>query len=214
MAIVTVVRVAKKCIHCKREKGWHKAKTFHCPFGRGGHPQFRADQVFTLNKPSLKASKRAHRTGALTKAAAIYWASVKKYAVFKEVGVIRRGRRRADILAVNWYGGIIIAEVKSGIADLRSDKKMHNYQGYCNAFYLVVGLDTWNLIKKKGYSLPEGTGVLALGPSGILRSVKRAKRRDLSDKVVRDTMMRMVWRSATHTKLNTRKERVSLNPRS
>ncbi|MEM6901658.1 MAG: MmcB family DNA repair protein [Pseudomonadota bacterium] len=45
---------------------------------------------------------------------------------------------RADIMAINDRGEIMIVEVKSSLADFRSDHKWHAYQDYCDRFYFAV----------------------------------------------------------------------------
>ena len=35
-----------KCIHCKKVRGDHRAKTFACPIGRGSFPHFHTKQFF------------------------------------------------------------------------------------------------------------------------------------------------------------------------
>jgi hypothetical protein len=47
--------------------------------------------------------------------------------------------RRADILAVNDAGEIVIVEVKSSVADFRADRKWPEYQPWCDGFYFAVG---------------------------------------------------------------------------
>jgi hypothetical protein len=49
--------------------------------------------------------------------------------------------RRADLAAVNASGRIWIVEVKSSLADFRSDQKWHEYTGSCDQFYFAVGRD-------------------------------------------------------------------------
>lgn len=46
--------------------------------------------------------------------------------------------RRADIAALGKDGRIIIIEIKSSIADFRSDAKWQGYLDYCDAFYFAV----------------------------------------------------------------------------
>ncbi len=46
--------------------------------------------------------------------------------------------RRADVLAVDGNGTILIVEVKSGVPDFRSDQKWHEYADWCDAFYFAV----------------------------------------------------------------------------
>ena len=49
--------------------------------------------------------------------------------------------RRADIVAVDGRGAILIIEVKSGPADFRSDHKWPDYELYCDRFYFAVAGD-------------------------------------------------------------------------
>jgi hypothetical protein len=46
--------------------------------------------------------------------------------------------RRADVAGINRKGVIMIAEVKSGLADFRSDGKWPDYLGFCDCFYFAV----------------------------------------------------------------------------
>lgn len=46
--------------------------------------------------------------------------------------------RRADVLAVDGNGTILIIEVKSGVPDFRSDQKWREYAEWCDAFYFAV----------------------------------------------------------------------------
>lgn len=48
-------------------------------------------------------------------------------------------RRRADICALGPNGDIAIVEIKSSVADFRSDAKWPDYQPYCDRFYFAVG---------------------------------------------------------------------------
>ncbi len=49
--------------------------------------------------------------------------------------------RRADLIALNNKGVIIIAEVKSSLADFRADQKWPEYRDYCDRFYFAVAPD-------------------------------------------------------------------------
>lgn len=49
--------------------------------------------------------------------------------------------RRADVMGVGADGAIIIVEIKSSIADFRSDQKWPEYQPYCDKFYFAVNHD-------------------------------------------------------------------------
>ncbi len=46
--------------------------------------------------------------------------------------------RRADVLALDANGTIIIVEVKSGVVDFRTDQKWPDYAEWCDAFYFAV----------------------------------------------------------------------------
>ncbi|WP_207461902.1 MmcB family DNA repair protein [Azospirillum sp. SYSU D00513] len=46
--------------------------------------------------------------------------------------------RRADLLAMDGNGTVIIVEVKSGVPDFRSDQKWPEYRDWCDAFYFAV----------------------------------------------------------------------------
>lgn len=48
------------------------------------------------------------------------------------------GGRRADVLAVDEVGTVVIVEVKSCAADFRSDRKWPEYRDWCDGFYFAV----------------------------------------------------------------------------
>lgn len=52
-----------------------------------------------------------------------------------------RVRRRADIVALNQAGEILIVEVKSSRADFRADQKWPEYRDFCDRFYFAVAPD-------------------------------------------------------------------------
>lgn len=62
--------------------------------------------------------------------------------------------RRADVFAVNPQGAIWIVEIKSSIADFRSDQKWPEYRDYCDALLFAVAPDFPAGI------LPEQTGLI------------------------------------------------------
>ena len=49
--------------------------------------------------------------------------------------------RRADVLALGPANTIWILEIKSSIADFRSDQKWHEYRAYCDALLFAVAPD-------------------------------------------------------------------------
>ena len=52
-----------------------------------------------------------------------------------------KNNRRADVIALNKQGRIIIVEVKSSAADFRSDSKWPEYLEFCDRFYFAVNTD-------------------------------------------------------------------------
>ena len=62
--------------------------------------------------------------------------------------------RRADLAALNGAGDIWIVEIKSSIADFRSDSKWQEYRDYCDAFLFAVAPDFPSEI------LPAETGLI------------------------------------------------------
>ncbi|QNT71211.1 MmcB family DNA repair protein [Defluviicoccus vanus] len=49
--------------------------------------------------------------------------------------------RRADVVAVDRRGGIVLVEVKSSLADYRADSKWTTYLDYTDRFYFAVAAD-------------------------------------------------------------------------
>ncbi len=49
--------------------------------------------------------------------------------------------RRADVAAIGPGGEIAIVEIKSSVADFRSDQKWPEYRPFCDRFYFAVGHD-------------------------------------------------------------------------
>lgn len=49
--------------------------------------------------------------------------------------------RRADVIALDGRGKLVIVEVKSSLADFRSDAKWPEYRDFCDHFYFAVAAD-------------------------------------------------------------------------
>jgi len=49
--------------------------------------------------------------------------------------------RRADVCALGPKGEVRIVEIKSSVADFKSDQKWHEYMPFCDRFYFAVGHD-------------------------------------------------------------------------
>lgn len=46
--------------------------------------------------------------------------------------------RRADLMALDEKGTLIVFEIKSSIEDFRADTKWHEYKAYCDAFFFAT----------------------------------------------------------------------------
>ena len=46
--------------------------------------------------------------------------------------------RRVDLIALNRKGAFTVIEVKTSVADYRSDNKWHDYLDFCDRFYFAV----------------------------------------------------------------------------
>ena len=49
--------------------------------------------------------------------------------------------RRADVLGQDGKGRFTVVEIKSGLADFRTDTKWQDYRDHCDRFYFAVGND-------------------------------------------------------------------------
>lgn len=76
-----------------------------------------------------------------------------------------RTGRRIDVAAINAGGEIIAVEIKSSLADFRSDQKWEEYLDYCDRFFFAVPIDFPREV------LPEETGMIVADQFGaeILR---------------------------------------------
>ncbi|HYE52980.1 MAG TPA: MmcB family DNA repair protein [Azospirillaceae bacterium] len=85
--------------------------------------------------------------------------------------------RRADVLAMDDAGHVVIVEVKSGVADFRADQKWQDYLEYCDAFYFAVDADfPQELIPAEcGLMVADGFGaeVLREGPVAKMNPARR-----------------------------------------
>jgi hypothetical protein len=89
--------------------------------------------------------------------------------------------RRADILGLAKSGELIIIEIKSSVADFRSDRKWGSYRDFADRLYFAVPNEFPSLL------IPEDCGLIVADPFGaaILRHGERrplapARRRALT----------------------------------
>lgn len=149
-------------------------------------------------------------TTALTEACVSYWAH-KGYSLFKELGLAKWGKMRADVLAINLYGHVVQLEVKSSTADYRTDTKWQTYLPFSNRMYFVMLPKVYKLLStklKEDGVFDLGIGVMVLDEkTGYLRVVRKAKYRKMAGKEKKMLVFRMVWRNGISKRTNPRRVR-------
>jgi hypothetical protein len=85
--------------------------------------------------------------------------------------------RRVDVMALDRGGLLTIVEVKTSLADYRSDNKWREYLPYCDEFYFAVaeGFDRAILPDGVGIMVADryGAAVVALSPAFKMASARR-----------------------------------------
>ena len=79
--------------------------------------------------------------------------------------------RRADVVAVNAAGDIVIVEIKSSVADFRADQKWRDYRAHCDRLYFAIPEDVPQRI------MPEDEGLIVADgfDASILREARVQK---------------------------------------
>jgi hypothetical protein len=121
----------------------------------------------------------------------LYWQK-KLYVVNHEVGLCKHGRLRADLIATNMGLYIILVEVKSSVADFRTDKKWHKYLPFSNKTYFAMAPEVYEKVKDQ---IPKGIGIFLVYPSGHTKIKGRAHHREVDAAVKLNIAARLVYRS-------------------
>lgn len=164
-----------------------------------------------------KKSSRVDTREALYKAA-IGHAVKKGYGVIREFGLNRKIGRdraaqhlRADLHLMTLRGSIHIFEIKSCVADLKGDHKLHLYVPYAHRLTVICDQKTWKWAKVN-YKFPPSCGVMILDPaSGYLKSVRPTRPVNMTDEAFQEAILRRAFRGSTYTRNNTRRYRVFLD---
>lgn len=101
--------------------------------------------------------------------------------------------RRADLVGVGKSGGVIIVEVKSCLADFRSDNKWRDYLPYSDEFYFAVDANFPIDVLSEQASLPSTTGIIVADGYGgdVIRSAFSRKLHPARRKTVHLKMARV-----------------------
>lgn len=105
--------------------------------------------------------------------------------------------RRADITALGKDGRILIVEIKSSVADFRSDGKWQDYLDYCDTFYFAVAPEfpTEILPETCGIIIADrfGAEILRADPSeGPEQKLKAARRKAVTLRFARTAASRVM----------------------
>ncbi len=100
------------------------------------------------------------------------------YATLTEFSL--KSGRRADVLAVDKAGEVLIVEIKSSVEDYRADRKWRDYLAWCDRFYFCVpaGFDAGLLPEDCGLIVADGYGA-EIRRQPPLRRLAAARRRAL-----------------------------------
>lgn len=141
--------------------------------------------------------KRKQVTSVLAHAATMYLID-RRYSAHIEFGV--KDNRRLDIIALNTKGHLIGIEVKSCIADFKTDKKWRDYLPFVNQLYFIFDEATWNKHSKVlKESIGKDAGIMithTVGESFIrVKIVQAVKNRETSKDNLFKLAIKMAWRS-------------------
>jgi hypothetical protein len=78
--------------------------------------------------------------------------------------------RRADVLALGRDGELIVVEIKSSVADFKSDRKWRDYRDFCDRLYFAVpaGFPTELIPDECGLILADPFGAAALREAPVV----------------------------------------------
>lgn len=156
------------------------------------------------------AEFRKQTTALLTQAAQSYWLK-RGFSCFTEIGLVSWGKLRADFVALSLKSDIVIGEIKSSVADYKSDTKWRNYLSYCNNLFFIMLPSVFDSLhdRMRDEGVFElGVGVLILDPhTGYLKCIRYSKRRSMTGKEKKAMITRLAWRNGI-SKRNSRRKRV------
>jgi hypothetical protein len=162
-------------------------------------------------KNARNTSPRTETAEALKKASAMMFFKY-GFSLTFELGILPWGRRRADVIGCKIKGDLVLIEVKSSVADFRSDDKWTEYLPFADRVYLAFTKE----VAKKIYNnhelkarIPKRVGILVLGDDGYMKTAKPAKRVTVEAETRISILARLAWRAGDLSKrLKRQRERV------
>lgn len=105
--------------------------------------------------------------------------------------------RRADIAAIDRNGLVTIVEIKSSLADFRSDQKWPEYAEFCDRFYFAVKPDFPRdvLPPDCGLILADRYGAEIVRPAQAAPALPAARRKALTLRFARTAALRLALRN-------------------
>jgi hypothetical protein len=145
------------------------------------------------------------------KEAAAYMFFRYRYSMTFELGLTSWGGRRADVIGCKISGDLVMIEIKSSVADFRSDAKWHEYLPFVDRFYIAFTEDVARKINKNPElmaRIPKRVGILVLSSkTGFMRSAKSAKRVPVAPDIRLTTLARLAWRAGDLSKRTNRQRK-------
>lgn len=155
-------------------------------------------------KPSF-ASKRKSVAEGLKQAVGFYLLH-KGYSCTYELGISAWGKHRADVIGCRLKGQLVMVEVKSSVADFRTDHKWPEYvrSKVVDQFYFAFTEDTWSKIQAREdlrTRIRRVPGVLLLSETtGYVYVKKRAALIEIPESNRIAMLARLAWRQGDVSK--------------
>lgn len=135
-----------------------------------------------------------------------------RYSMTFELGLKSWGSRRADVIGSKISGDLVLIEVKSSVADFRTDSKWTEYLEFADRVFLAFTKE----VARKIYDnpelkarIPKRVGILVLGSDGYMKTAKPARREPVSPETRLSILARLAWRAGELSKRTQRsRERV------
>ena len=109
------------------------------------------------------------------------------YSTVTELPLLRG--RRADVVALNGDGALLIVEIKSSVADFRADRKWRDYAAHCDRLYFAIPSEMPAEI------MPEETGLIVADAYGA-EILREAPARAIAPATRRAVMLRFAQAAA------------------
>jgi hypothetical protein len=97
--------------------------------------------------------------------------------------------RRADLVALNGEGALVIVEIKSSVADFRADRKWRDYAAHCDQLYFAIPAEIPSEI------MPEDAGLIVADPYGA-EILREARPRTMAPATRRAVLLRFAQAAA------------------